>query len=37
MANEVWPRIDRAAHGTTPKGQTDGKPKGQTDGNTNSI
>ncbi|MEH2090323.1 MAG: LLM class flavin-dependent oxidoreductase [Nostoc sp.] len=25
MANEVWPRIDRAAHGTTPKGQTDGK------------
>ncbi|MDZ8261922.1 LLM class flavin-dependent oxidoreductase [Nostoc sp. ChiQUE01b] len=24
MANEVWPRIDRAAHGTTPKGQTDG-------------
>ena len=25
MANEVWPRIDWAAHGTTPKGQTDGK------------
>jgi alkanesulfonate monooxygenase SsuD/methylene tetrahydromethanopterin reductase-like flavin-dependent oxidoreductase (luciferase family) len=25
MANEVWPRIDRAAHGTTPKGQTGGK------------
>lgn len=25
MANEVWPRIERAAHGTTPKGQTDGK------------
>lgn len=25
MANEVWPRIDRAMHGTTPKGQTDGK------------
>lgn len=25
MANEVWPRIDRAAHETTPKGQTGGK------------
>ncbi|WP_041565354.1 hypothetical protein [Nostoc punctiforme] len=25
MANEVWTRIDQAAHGTTPKGQTDGK------------
>jgi alkanesulfonate monooxygenase SsuD/methylene tetrahydromethanopterin reductase-like flavin-dependent oxidoreductase (luciferase family) len=25
MANEVWPRIDRAAHGTTPRTQTDGK------------
>jgi alkanesulfonate monooxygenase SsuD/methylene tetrahydromethanopterin reductase-like flavin-dependent oxidoreductase (luciferase family) len=25
MAKEVWPRIDQAAHGTTPKGQTDGK------------
>jgi alkanesulfonate monooxygenase SsuD/methylene tetrahydromethanopterin reductase-like flavin-dependent oxidoreductase (luciferase family) len=25
MANEVWPRIDRAVHGTTPKEQTGGK------------
>ena len=25
MANEVWPRINRAAHGTTPKEQTGGK------------
>ncbi|MBD3886367.1 LLM class flavin-dependent oxidoreductase [Phormidium tenue FACHB-886] len=25
MANEVWPRIARVVHGTTPKGQTDGK------------
>jgi alkanesulfonate monooxygenase SsuD/methylene tetrahydromethanopterin reductase-like flavin-dependent oxidoreductase (luciferase family) len=24
-ANEVWPRIDRAAHWTTPNGQTGGK------------
>jgi alkanesulfonate monooxygenase SsuD/methylene tetrahydromethanopterin reductase-like flavin-dependent oxidoreductase (luciferase family) len=25
MANEVWPRIDRAVQGTTPKTQADGK------------